>query len=87
MEEVLIWSSRPKTLDKTDYLKQVEKTVKGQPISDLQFQLIVSQICREVHLQEDSIVLDLYCGNGLITKELATQCKSVVGIDFSQPLL
>lgn len=81
------WSSRPKNVDKTDYLKQVEKTVKGQPISDLQFQLIVSQICQELHLQADSIVLDLCCGNGLITKELATQCKSVVGIDFSQPLL
>lgn len=81
------WDNNSKTVDKTDYLRQVGKTVKGKPINDWQFQLIVSQICRELHLQEDSIVLDLCCGNGLITKELATQCKSVVGIDFSQPLL
>lgn len=32
-------------------------------------------------------MLDLCCGNRLITKELAKQCKEVVGIDFSQPLL
>jgi ubiquinone/menaquinone biosynthesis C-methylase UbiE len=38
-------------------------------------------------LEKDDIVLDLCCGNGLITKELARQCKGVVGIDFSQPLL
>ena len=32
-------------------------------------------------------MLDLGCGNGLITKELAKKCKEVVGVDFSQPLL
>jgi 2-polyprenyl-3-methyl-5-hydroxy-6-metoxy-1,4-benzoquinol methylase len=81
------WSSRPKTVDKTDYLKQVEKTVKGQPISDLQLQIIGSQICNHLHLEKDDIVLDLFCGNGLITKELAKQCKEIVGVDFSEPLL
>lgn len=81
------WENRPKLTGKTDYLQQVGKTVKGQPITDLQFQLIVSEICDQLQLEKDDIVLDLCCGNGLITKELARHCKEVVGIDFSQPLL
>jgi ubiquinone/menaquinone biosynthesis C-methylase UbiE len=81
------WATRPKTVDKTDYLKQVGHTIKGQPIPYSQFQLIVSQICHWLHLEKDDIVLDLCCGNGLITKELAGKCNEVVGIDFSQPLL
>lgn len=83
------WAKRPsvKTADKRDYLKQVGKTVKGEPISDEQFQLIVSQIFRHLNLEKDDIALDLCCGNGLITKELAKQCKEVTGIDFSRPLL
>jgi cyclopropane fatty-acyl-phospholipid synthase-like methyltransferase len=81
------WTTRPKTVDKKDYLKQVGKTVKGQPITDLQFQLIVSQISDHLHLKKDDLVLDLCCGNGLITKELAKKCGEVVGVDFSQPLL
>ena len=32
-------------------------------------------------------LLDLCCGNGIVTHRLATQCRSVVGIDFSPFLL
>lgn len=81
------WATHPKTVGRTEYLKQVGRTVKGQPISDLQFQLIVSHICYHLDLQKDDVLLDLGCANGLITKELAKKCKEVVGLDFSQPLL
>ena len=81
------WESYPKTVDETDFLKQVEKTVGGQPISNQQFQLIVSDIRQRLELNEADVVLDLCCGNGLITKEIATVCREVVGIDFSRSLL
>jgi 2-polyprenyl-3-methyl-5-hydroxy-6-metoxy-1,4-benzoquinol methylase len=31
--------------------------------------------------------LDLCCGNGLITVNLASRCRNAVGIDYSEPLL
>ncbi len=81
------WESYPKTVGETDFLNQVEKTVGGQPISNRQFQLIVSGVYRHLGLKETDMVLDLCCGNGLITKEIAKKCKKNVGVDFSLPLL
>ena len=81
------WRSYPKTVEETDFLKQVEKTVCGQPISTRQFQLIISDIRQRLELNEDDVVLDLCCGNGLITQEIAAVCREVVGVDFSRPLL
>jgi len=81
------WASYPKTVGTTEYQKQVQNTVNGQPMPDWQFQLVVSGICHHLDLEKDDQVLDLCCGNGLITIELAKKCKEVVGVDFSQPLL
>lgn len=71
----------------TDFLRQVGKTVRGQPISDQQFQLIGSDVCHHLDLKRTDVVLDLCCGNGLITKQISNKCKEVVGIDFYKPLL
>lgn len=70
-----------------EYLKQVGATVGGQPISDWQFRQIISDICSLLEFQKDDVLLDLCCGNGLITKELAVKCQAVVGVDFSEPNL
>jgi len=48
---------------------------------------MVSDICDHLDLQKDDVLLDLCCGNGMITNELAKKCKEVVGVDFSEPLL
>jgi len=48
---------------------------------------MVSDICDHLDLQKDDVLLDLCCGNGVITNELAKKCKEVVGVDFSEPLL
>ena len=81
------WEVYPKRVGGTDFLEQVGKTVKGQPITDVQFKRILSQIGDQLHLEKDDTLLDLCCGNGLITKELGRSCRMVVGIDFSQPLV
>jgi len=81
------WATYPLKFGSKDYFKQVGKTVNGQPISDYQFKLIISDICNGLDLEKTDVVLDLCCGNGIITKEIAGKCKEVVGVDFSQPLL
>lgn len=81
------WSSFPLTVGEQDYLKQVGKTVQGQPISNDQLKLIIAGIIHHLRLNEDDTVLDLCCGNGLITQEISKVSRQVVGVDFSRPLV
>lgn len=71
----------------TDLRFQVGKSVGGKAISDSEFKGIVDRIARAIDLNAHDRLLDLCCGNGVITHELAARCKSVLGIDFSQPYI
>lgn len=68
-------------------LKQVGKTINGQDISETQIKLIVENIANILRLNANDSVVDLCCGNGLITRQLAPRVKEVVGVDFSQGLI
>ena len=81
------WNTKPGTFDKSDYFRQVGKTLHGQPLSQSQFDFMISEILQRLNLKPDDNLLDLCCGNGIITNELAKYCKEVVGIDFSRPLI
>lgn len=65
-----------------DLLYQVGKTVKGIAISDDQFNRLIRSIENELQLSENDTLLDLCCGNGVITYEIAKKVKSVIGVDF-----
>lgn len=71
----------------TEFLKQVHKTVGGQPITAEQFNAQLSAINNALKLHSEDVVLDLCCGNGVITTEMAKTCRTIVGIDFSEPLI
>lgn len=81
------WETFPKNAGTRDYLRQVGKTVNGQPISNKQFDLVLFSIRNALCLRTDDTVLDLCCGNGLITKQIAGGVRMVTGIDFSKPLI
>jgi len=68
-------------------LKQVGKTVHGREISEEQVELIVHDIAEALQLGPDDSVIDLCCGNGLITKRLAPLVKEIVGVDFTPGLI
>ena len=81
------WDEYPLKADPLDYLKQVGKTVNGEDIADTQFRAILEDIDQRLEFQQEDVVLDLCCGNGLITREIASRCKSVLGVDFSSALV
>ncbi len=81
------WDSHPQYVDEADYLRQVGKTVHGVPISDSQFEQIIAEISGRLELESDDRVLDLCCGNGLITHEISKRCREIIGVDFSLPLI
>jgi hypothetical protein len=68
-------------------LKQVGKTVNGQEIPEPQVKLIVENIANILRLSAEDSVIDLCCGNGLVTRQLAPLVKKVVGVDFSFGLI
>jgi cyclopropane fatty-acyl-phospholipid synthase-like methyltransferase len=81
------WTSYPKRFGKTEYLRQVKNTVGGQPVPDSTIRESIATICSHLELESDDTLLDLCCGNGLITREFSKKCRSVVGVDFSKPLI
>lgn len=81
------WDKYPERAEKDDYLKQVGKTVKSVAINDMQFDVMMKSIYSLLEINKNDSVLDLCCGNGIITKEIGKRCKYVLGIDFSKPLI
>jgi SAM-dependent methyltransferase len=73
--------------EETEFLKQVQKTVSGQPITPAQFEAQIVDIRKALDISHGDFVLDLCCGNGVITAEISKACSGVVGIDFSEPLI
>jgi 2-polyprenyl-3-methyl-5-hydroxy-6-metoxy-1,4-benzoquinol methylase len=70
-----------------DLLRQVGKTVFGQPIENEQISVIVQQIRDALKLTSEEVVIEIGCGNGLLTVEAAELCKHVYAIDYSEPLI
>ncbi len=42
---VKYWTTNPKTVGETEYQKQVDNTINGEPYPDWQFQSTVTEIC------------------------------------------
>jgi ubiquinone/menaquinone biosynthesis C-methylase UbiE len=82
-----IWNRFPAQFTKDAFLKQVSKMVRGEPITAVQFDRIVLDAIQKLELNENDDVLDLCYGNGLITSTVAKKCNSIVGFDFSEPMI
>ena len=81
------WNTRPASCADHDVLRQVGWTVKGQPIGAADVETMVATIRQALQLNAGDSLLDLCCGNGLITSRCAVHCREVTGVDFSVPLI
>ncbi len=81
------WNEFPLRFEKDSLFHQVGKTYGGKPINDWQFRILMGDIIAKLNITQEDYVLDLCCGNGLITHRIAPFCKGVSGIDFSVPLI
>lgn len=65
----------------TDVIGQVQR-------KDLKSTLLtVNHIVRVLEIKNSDAVLDVCCGNGIITQQIAKKCDSIVGVDLSEMLL
>jgi cyclopropane fatty-acyl-phospholipid synthase-like methyltransferase len=81
------WTRYPKQFGQTEYCRQVKNTVGGNPVPESALRESISAIYSRLELGPDDTLLDLCCGNGLVSNALAKNCRRVVGVDFSQTLL
>ena len=68
------FDSNSKTSDGSLF-KQVGKTVNGLDVAIYQINLIVENIANALQLKTSDTIIDLCCGNGLITRQLAPLVK------------
>ena len=61
--------------------------VQRDAISKNQLLKIEKNICKLLDVQKTDVLLDVCCGNGLLTNRFSTYCKQVLGVDFSKNLI
>jgi cyclopropane fatty-acyl-phospholipid synthase-like methyltransferase len=81
------WNENPKHYGELEFFKQVGKTVGGMPIANSLLRIITSEIIEKLSLCGEDRVLDLCCGNGLVSAGISDHCAQLVCIDFSETLI
>lgn len=70
-----------------DLYFQVGKTINSAPISEQQFGLILNSITTNLKLNKNDTILELCCGNGLVTHPLSFFVKKIYAFDFTSRLI
>ncbi len=81
------WQQRGQKLGDADMCVQVGRTINSQPLADDEIAAILEDIESKIELRADDEVLEMCCGNGIITRHLAPQCRQIVANDVSCELL
>jgi 2-polyprenyl-3-methyl-5-hydroxy-6-metoxy-1,4-benzoquinol methylase len=81
------YNQRVNNLNKKQFLKQVGHSINGIEISVKELDLIINDILEILAISKDDTLLDICCGNGVITQRLSRHCKSIVAIDLSNKMI
>lgn len=83
------WASIWNTIANTNHnlQQQVGRITQKQMDMTLYMQALTVDIQTQLHLVATDSLLDVCCGNGLISKSLAENCASVTGVDVSEQLI
>jgi cyclopropane fatty-acyl-phospholipid synthase-like methyltransferase len=82
------WKDFPRRFGGGDFCRQVGRTANGgEPTPAPELKTVIEEASSLLKLGPQDRLLDLCCGNGLLTARFAGECKEVVGIDFSEPMI
>ena len=83
------WSSyrKKEVRSEDDLYLEVGKTINHRPISSKAFQLTIDSIIEALNLSREDRLLELCCGNGLMTRRLAPLVARIQAIDFAEHLI
>ncbi|MBI2513169.1 MAG: class I SAM-dependent methyltransferase [Opitutae bacterium] len=82
-----VWHDHARQNRRADPMTRVMRTRDGQPISAIQWKREANHILRVAGVRSTDRVLELCCGNGALTEELALRCQSVVAVDYVSALV
>lgn len=71
----------------SDLYYEVGKTINQQPISEESLRHSVEIVARGLELSRSDRLLELCCGNGLMTRYLAAMVDAVCAVDFAERLI
>lgn len=71
----------------SDLFFQVGKTVNKAPVSQAVFNSAFEDIVKSLSLQKGDIILEMCCGNGLVTLPLSQIAKQIYAFDFTPHLI
>jgi SAM-dependent methyltransferase len=80
------WWNDPK-ISEANLFQQVGRTVGGVPTGEKDLDATAGAILAALELTGNEIVLDLCCGNGLISRRIAPYCRKLIALDYSAPLI
>lgn len=81
------WDTHANRVGRDEPLRQVLRVEDRQPVSEASFLAVAERIKTLLALAPDHALLDLCCGNGLLTALLESSVDRVVAVDFCAPLL
>ena len=82
------WDEFPKRFTDDDFCRQVGRTAnQGIPTPVLELEAVIDEVVSLLNLGPRDRLLDLCCGNGLLTARFAEHCHEIVGVDFSAPMI
>jgi SAM-dependent methyltransferase len=81
------WNEFPSHWPRNEVYHQVGRTVGGVPTGEPDIVATSEAILSALRPSPTEIVLDLCCGNGLVTERIAPHCGRLIGVDFSEPLI
>jgi ubiquinone/menaquinone biosynthesis C-methylase UbiE len=81
------WNESVAQSGEQDLFRQVGRTVGGVPTGESDLDATTEAILEALELSGSEVVLDLCCGNGLLSQKIAPHCRTLIGIDFSAPLI
>jgi SAM-dependent methyltransferase len=81
------WNEVPAQMPDTDFYHHVGRTVGGRATGEKDLITTSNAIISALQLVGNEIILDLCCGNGLLSKKLAAHCAKLIGVDYSVSLI
>jgi len=81
------WQQHADRASSDEPFVQVQRTLNKQPLSEDLFRRIAAHIVDWMEVDAGHTVLDISCGSGMFTAEVAKNSKVVVGVDFAEKLI
>jgi hypothetical protein len=73
--------------EESDLFFQVGKTIDKKPVPKEMFENMIRNIAGVLGLSDKDVLLEMCCGNGLLTKPLSALCHSIYAFDFTPHLI